>query len=166
MAHCENCDEELRLIDNQINELKLRAKDTRDRYITLLAENLKRDYTLSELKKKLHLEISSTIHKYKTFEPILGKDNVNSLRMINLNKSKDSTFVLTMIRILYDGLDELLKTTSLTGRKGKQKIPPDKVDLIRLIFKERLIDLENSHERFNKVNIHIKNAFLNANKKK
>lgn len=110
-VHCENCDEKLKLIkNNQINELKLKAKETRDRFrnITLLSENLKRDFTLSELKKKLHLENTSSVHKYETLKPILGDDKLNKLRAINMNKSKDSTFILTFIRMLYDGQPELL----------------------------------------------------------
>lgn len=52
MEFYENCDGELKAIDNELENLREKAKNVRNRYITLLAENLKRDHTLNELKKK------------------------------------------------------------------------------------------------------------------
>lgn len=159
MSACEFCAEELKSTDLELEKLKLNAKTARDQYILLLAENLKRDHTINELNKQL--EVNNVAVKFSTFEPILGAEGVNQLENISTNQSKDSTFILTSLRLLFIGESSLITNMSVTGRNNKEKMPPEKLEIIRLLFKARLQDLDESEKRFEKLNIHIKSGISN-----
>lgn len=163
MSACEFCVEELKSIDFELENLKLKAKTARDQYITLLADNLKRDHTINELNKQLEMENVGV--NFSTFEPILGAEGVNQLENISANESKDSTFILTLLRLLFIGESGLFANMSVAGQKGKQKMPPDKYEVIVLLFKARLQGLENSEKRSKKFNVHIKNCIANEKTK-
>lgn len=92
--------------------------------------------------------------KFQTFEPALGSESVSKLEGIATDKSKDSTFILTCLRSLYAG-NSLFTNLSLSGRNEKEKIPSEKLEMIGLLFKTRLLGLENSKERFQKINTYI-----------
>lgn len=162
MAACENCIDELKSLDLEIDKLKSKSKSARDQYITLLAENLKKDHTINELNHQIG--VKNVPLKFQTFEPVLGSESVIKLEGIASDKSKDSTFILTGLRSLYAG-DSSFTNLSLSGRNEKEKIPPDKLEIIGMLFKTRLLGLEDSNERFQMLNKYIKNAIFNGKKK-
>lgn len=59
-VHCVSCEAEINQIEQENNDLREIVKETRDNYITLMAENLKKDHVLRELRKKI-----DAINKYK-----------------------------------------------------------------------------------------------------
>lgn len=160
MSICDgNCQNDLKSVELINEELRKKVKETRDRYINLLAENLKKDYTLTEMKKKIQFEDGSS-KIFSTFEPILGQHGVEQIRLISSDKSKDSSFILNIIRLLFP-LQSLNKL-SVSGRKDTEKLSIEKVEIIRLLFEERLQKDVDFDKRFAKLNVHIKNGILNS----
>lgn len=95
---------------------------------------------------------------------MFGIDGVNKLRDITLDKSKDSNFILTVMRLLYADDENSFKNLTVTGRKGKDGMQQQKLELIEILFRERLHELEKSGNRLRKLNTHIKNSILNQKK--
>lgn len=159
MSSCGCCEKELNSMEIINEELRRKVKETRDRYITLLSENIKKDYTLGELNKKFAIE-GEPKEKFATFEPVLGEGGIEKIRLISNEKSKDSTFILTIIRLLFN--EETLNNLTVSGRKETEKLPIEKMNVITMMFRERLQNSEDFEQRFRKLKIHTKNAIFNS----
>lgn len=163
-SRCVSCEAEINEIENENNDLRKKVKETRDKYIMLLAENLKKDHVLNELRRKIdttNISNTKTVN-FDKFEPLIGKDGAEILNAIGIEKKYDSSFVLAFIRIVYKNEIEILKKTTATGRDGTEKMSTDKKKTIIILFKERLKNFEDGKIRFEKLNLHLKNAFANS----
>lgn len=87
------------------------------------------------------------------------------LRSIRFLNKDDSTFIATCLRILYkEDLKVLKHRTAEMPFDGKTPITPKKKDLIKNIYQERLayVSPDEYSFRYNKFNIHLKNAIHNT----
>lgn len=111
---------------------------------------------------------------FSSFFDHLSEEQLAEIRLVGPSKGEDSTFVLTSVRNLYQGRLETLQMKSITGRskkgESKEMLTPSNVDIIRRLFKERMMNVViegGEEERINrekKVNKYIKDAQANITK--
>lgn len=100
------------------------------------------------------------------------EEQLADIRLVGSKKNEDSKFVSVVVRNLYQGRLDILATKSITGRsrngEKKEILTPENVDVIRRMFKERMVDLEVEEaertEREKKINKFIKDAQVNITK--
>lgn len=163
---CSNYKEKLK-----VNELQLKhAKSLLKESMQLIFE---KDLKLKSLECKLS-EVSLNDERqtfFKNFEKEIGSEDLDQLRKIKLGPQFDSTFVLSLMRILYRSNLSTLRTKSVTGRKfkGENRTPlTPKKKLIESMMTER-IERENKNDaekRIGKIGIHLKSAIWNINNSK
>lgn len=130
------------------------------------------DFLRSQLSKASGQAINFDLI-YENFKENFSANVLAILRSIDHSSSSDSTFILTCVRFLYKNDLDRLKNISVTGRirknEQKEKMSPQKQDLIRAIFDERLdavvSETKERLQRAKKLNHHIKRAIFNANSK-
>lgn len=105
------------------------------------AVNLQKDIQLRK-----HIGKKPAQNDTELFKELLGRgdldlNQINKLRSIPAGKSRDSTFILTLMRFLYPNPDDL-SNKSVTGRQRnnvkKPKLTPQKEKLIKSMLKERI----------------------------
>lgn len=139
--------------------------------------NLKKDLTIENLKMKLESSKKTQI-MFTDFEASFDIDDMKTIRSVQPGPSRDSAFINKNFCALYKGSNRnKLFNRSATGRKhnGKKKecITPEKKEIIRKMFLERLSsEMENCDEqsepeliglekRADKLNRHIRSAISN-----
>lgn len=140
--------------------------------LTKLDEKRKRHEEAVQLKSS-STSVVSISHEQSNFESmrfcefsnVFASEQLAELRSIGISEREDSTFILSLMRMIY--ADELtkLKVKSVSGRttkkdQPKQKFTPEKEKIIRKMYAERLIDVKDNN-RANKLNKLIKNALRN-----
>lgn len=142
-----------------------------------------KDSTINELKKfvnekeKTNSDINNGIDsndkiRFSDFSNLFTASQLLNLRDIVSTKRGDSTFIATTIRMLYDGKLDCLQTKSVSGRstkgKLKEKITPDKMDIIQRIYCERInvVSKDNTEKEARKkqMNKLIKDALVNISR--
>lgn len=164
---CAACEGEINEINRENDELKRKVKESRDKYILLLTENLKRDHVLNEINKKMgKTQIANMeLKNFEKYENLIGNDGVEKLNSIGDEEKNDSTFILTIIRIIYANEIDILMNTTTTGRDGTSKMSEEKKNVVKILFKERLKNSKDEKTRFEKLNRRLKNAFSNVRRK-
>lgn len=114
---------------------------------------------------------------YAEFAGIFNDNQLKALRAIENAVSKDSTFILAILRFLYEDELDKLSNLSLKG-KTKNKLPDEKLNIIKQMFDIRLrialntentADIKDRSSRLNKLltaairNAAISNQKNNAN---
>lgn len=123
-------------IRNQIKALK-------EQYIDKLTKNFQLDYVLGQLESQLKSpETENTPDAQLNdhiFPEFLTDSQLSELRLIGKDKSKDSTFVLSVVRQLYANNLSIVKNKSVCGRKNKKEpMTPEKSNVLKEIFNQRL----------------------------
>lgn len=95
-------------------------------------------------------------HNFEEF----SSEQSAKLRSIGLTTREDSTFVLAVVRALYEERLEVLDKRTVTGRnKQKEKMTPAKLFTIRKTFRQRLSKVADDKEkRAKRLTELIKNA--------
>lgn len=118
---------------------------------------------VSSLPKKIIFENSKA----------LTEDQLCKLRSIDKTQSADSSFILNSVRFFYS--DNLAKLNGKSVRgisRGKptQAMSPDKLDLMKSLYNERISDMnlpvEERVNREKKFNRHVHRAITNINARK
>lgn len=99
---------------------------------------------------------ASLDYNFKEF----SSEQLAKLQSIGLTTREDSTFVLTVVRALYEERLEVLDKRTVSGRnKNKEKMTPEKLSTIRKIFRQRLSKVTDDKEkRLKRLTELIKNA--------
>lgn len=132
---CQNksCQDEILELKNKITEHENEIKEKKDVYRRALIRNFGLDCMIEDLEEQLEKGC------YQQFESQISKATIKLLQSIPLSKSNDCKFVTAVLRDLYAGNIEVLKTTSATGRGAdKLSIPDEKYGNIRKIFDTRM----------------------------
>lgn len=174
-----DCNKKIEQLQNELKELKKtnvellsdnkRLKKLFDQSTKInLHKDLKINNIVSDTQNSLISHGKST---FSLFESTFLLTELQALRSISINRTGDSTFVLTSMRFLYkDNLNLLKSRTSTKPTETKQPITPSKKDIVTKIFRERLLVLglcpSDFNTRFAKLNDHIKTALKNLSKKK
>lgn len=112
----------------------------------------------------------SNLLRFTGFSNIFTSNQLAELRTIGLSAREDSSFVSSVMKFLYAGRLTILKTKSVSGRstkidQPKEKITPEKENVIRKTFAERMIDVNDDKlGREKKLNKFIKDALINIGK--
>lgn len=106
--------------------------------------------------------------RFSDFSNVFTSNQLAELRKIGLSAREDSSFVLAIMKFIYADRLTILKSKSVSGRAAKidqpkEKITPEKENIIRKIFAERMLDI-NDDQRAKKLNKYIKDALGNITK--
>lgn len=175
------------VLENQ--ELKLQLKEAHTKIEQLIKENKKYQNDLVSLKKLYNATCRSYVQKdfkikllekhvsngngtscdkkimYEKHKDSFDEQTMIKLRSVNGTKRSDSTFVLIIMRKLYEH-SSILHTKSACGTyKDKTEISPDKRAIIESLLIERLsieaINEEDANLRYIRLNDLINNAINN-----
>lgn len=131
--------------------------------LTKLHNQTCRAYVKKDLKIKLLEKRSSPKELiFEKHKNVLGEATLIALRKIDGNRRSDSTFILKVMRKLYEN--------DLKDVKGPGEIPPDKKEFLKEILTERLvyenIDEIEADDRVNRLNELLKNAIVSMSRSK
>lgn len=105
--------------------------------------NLKEDLEIKQLAKK---EEEHKVHNpliFNNFENIFEASELTTLRSIPFSSSRDSSFILQVLRFLYkDDLSILNSRTASTKVANKDPISPEKKTILVGLYNERLSSLK------------------------
>lgn len=190
-----NCHEAKKLLEDRCAQAKEKLERIKKANEVCLSVMKKKDDVIEILKSRIQLEKSPQVKpspeksspekrspeflalpppKTILFEncKTLSEDQLSKLRSLDNSKRPDSTFVLNSVRFFYSDNLEKLKGKSVKGiNKGKptQAMSPVKLDLMKLLYKERLLDMHLTTEEMNarekKFNRHVHGAITNINAK-
>lgn len=168
---------------DQINELKVINEQTRnqikalkDQYIEALAKNFQLDYVLAQLESQLkpsdtRADTENTEITENTPDALLNQffteSELEEFQLIGNEVSRDSTFVLAVVRKLYANDLSLVKKKSACGRhKNKESLTPEKSNVLLKLFQRRLKSCQSTDidSRLGKFTKHINSAFSNISK--
>lgn len=151
------CQDRLQKLKDEISLYETKINEAKERYHEVLIINLKKDAVIYKLENSLQ---NSKFCKYVDF---LGDKTIESLRLLSETQEKDSAFILNAMRGLYRENLSVLKKLTYSGR-AKEKMPQDKIDILKNLFIERLDSQSNCIERNANIGKHIKNAIESINK--
>lgn len=131
---------------------------------------MKKDHDIIQLKQRVE-----SIKLSKKFGVIFGSDStiyLSNLRDIPKDKPSDSKFIRTALSVLYENDISTLQNKTLSGRLTtagySQRMTPDKKQLLKELFQERIFNLNlekdektKREQNFNKL---VTNAITNINK--
>lgn len=103
----------------------------------------------------------------QNFSEFFTESQLGEFQSIGNEISKDSTFVLTVVRKLYANDLLSVKKKSTNGRRnGKEPMTPEKLNVLKQLFKQRLTSFDSTEKdsRLGKLTRHINNAFSNISK--
>lgn len=161
---CVQCDIEMQTTQQEINTIEAENKTLREEYYDCLVQNVKKDVEIEELVKKI-----GTRSMYSGFVKKLSAKSMNTLRSFKKTVAHDSKFISTAIRGLYEGRLEILNERNLSGRSKihqKQPVTPEKMNILRGLFMERVKNTTDSAERAENLNQLVKTAIGNINRNK
>lgn len=159
---CE-CQAEIKKLQDEIYSSNQEIACASKQYHETLVLNFKKDLMIRQLKQKLH------DNRFSQFNKNFSASTIDDLKLIDDTPEKDSVFILKTIKDLY--VDDLprLKNKTYSG-KTKEALSPEKVDVIRKIFIERLDAAEknnqNNIKRKFKFPTYVKAAIESINRKK
>lgn len=128
-----------------------------------------KDLTIEKLKREnnqFHLAKKTTVHAliFNKFEQKLEASILKALRSVPTGQRNDSSFVLKLVRHLYEKDFSVLFERS-AGGKNKTAITPTKKNIINEILRERVITEEEeafrAELRINRVDTLINDAIKN-----
>lgn len=159
----ECCVDEINLLKERIEKLKINATALKREYQELLVENLQKDIIIRRFECK---------PKFSSFNNTLTESCLERLNLIGISKREDSRFITIVLEDLYRDEPYTLKNKTLSGRSKKDKkspISPVKLKTVKSIFAERLSyisETEIDDLRRNGVSKLIRNAIDNVNREK
>lgn len=136
--------------------------------------NLQKDVCIKKLSKITPNNSEKPINLFDEFNGHFNDNQLKQLRSVPSGKSRDSSFVLALMRFLYPNASVLCKK-SVTGKKrnkiAKEKLTPQKKTIIIDMLKERIcsekgVDDLSVLQRMKNVNRMIKNAIEKITMKK
>lgn len=151
------CQDHLQKLRDEILDYETKINATKEKYHEVLIVNLKKDAVMYKLEKDLENS------KFMKYGDILGHQTVDSLKLLSNAPPKDSTFILIAMKGLYRNDLSLLKTMTYSGRT-KEKMPQEKIDILKNLFIERLEAESDCVERNANFGKHIKSAIESINK--
>lgn len=136
--------------------------------------NLNKDILISQLSKSNgkktgdNSEVNEKI-AFVNFQHIFNSPELLTLRSIPSNSSRDSSFILQALRILYKENNSILNSRTLSSVcPGKQPISPQKKEILQEIYYERLellgLDAIELNLRRSKLNTYISSSIVNIRK--
>lgn len=152
-GECQNRTQEIR---DEISDYETKIHEAKERYHEVLILNLKKDAVMWQLEKDF------AKLKFSKYRDILGEKSIESLRVISIAPQHDSKFILTAMKGLYRDDLSLLKTTTYSGRT-KEKMPKEKIDILKNLFNERLESQSDFVVRNLNFGKHVKTAIENIN---
>lgn len=161
-THC--CQEKITELQQQLKDITIKVTAEKEKYHQDLVENLKKDLKITDLEKKIELQI------YHQFAPYFSTHTLKLLRQTNELVTFDSKFISIAIKDLYSDNLGILSKKTLSGRAtkcDKEPISPMKKKILENLFAERIHKLEPKEhkERFSNLNKLIRNAIDNVNKR-
>lgn len=153
------CQSEIQSLKAELENLNREISNQTRQYHQVLVSNLKKDLIIRKLK-------TQTENSFEEFVNELSRDTLNDLHSMDKSPEKDSSFILLLMRKLYQNQLHRLKNKTFSGRK-KEPVTPEKVQLIGRVFKKRLDGQESADTRIKNIAKHIKSAIetINFNKK-
>lgn len=183
---CENqsCKEEKSALEEQLALCKVKLEQIKRAQETAESVCEEKDGVIAALKAELVLPPTQNSHQnltiedttkslsFSTFSSVLSEEQISQIRSIGNTTTEDSTFVLHIIRSLYQDNLEKLNNISVTGRAKnakKQPISPNKKKTVHSMFSERLDALDEAKSNLDKrkaqLNQLINRAIANIVKK-
>lgn len=161
MSCCENKISEL---EDELKNLIVKSKSTKQEYLNLLNVNLQKDLEIRKLKRNIEQ------NKFASFETELSKDCLFELRSIGNSQKEDSQFVSVALSTLYKNDVQIIRAKCLSNRSKNPEqsaISPEKRKILDRIFTERLSYISMvEEERKNNLSKLIRNAIDNAIRKR
>lgn len=179
-----SCEKQKNSLKMKIKEIKAKVIEYENMVKTARLVIAEKDEEIDRLQKDVCLGIAlaetviTTVSvqspiEFKSFSAHFDPDQLKHLRAINSDQRSDSTFILNVIKFLYDGRLESIGTKTVCGRimnadKAKIMMTPQTKLIVERIYRERLnllgiTELEQNVRR-NKINKLIKDAFTNITK--
>lgn len=155
----------MRKKDNEIKELKNKIKNYEKVNSELLHDNkslkhiinkctkvnLEKDLKIEQLTTNQRENSANNITIYNSYQHIFSTSELTTLRSVPFTSSKDSTFILQILRLLYkDDLHALNSRTASSKTPDKNPISPEKKDIINGLYNERLSCLKLNAFDFDK----------------
>lgn len=149
---CQDCKKK----DSELEKLKKTFNDLQKVNTGLVKDNKSLKHLLSKCTKvnlEKDLKIEKLTHQreesdvspmiFGKYEDIFEDKELTTLRSIPFTKSKDSSFILQVIRLLYkNNLDALKSRTTASKTADKSPITPEKKAVIKDLYDERLNSLK------------------------
>lgn len=157
-----SCHTEIAQLEQEIYNSEKRIQDAKKKYHELLVLNLKKDIRINELEKNMK--------QYNEFRGAISDKTIGVLSSIDNSKSKDSFFLLTAVKDLYQKDLLKLKQRTYSGQKrttaktSKDPITPEKRNLLKELFRQRMKEIPNSENRMKNFATHVKQAIENINR--
>lgn len=129
------CSGEINSLKKNLEEENIKSKELKQQYHQLLIENLQKDVTIRNLKKKFES------FKYGNFKGILSDSCLDELKLFGDSQREDSSFIRCAIKDLYRENIDSLKQKTLSGRSKddrKTKISPEKMSTLDRLFEQRI----------------------------
>lgn len=94
---------------------------------------------------------------YCEFKNVFTDEAITKLKSLDKLRNKDSVFISTALKDLYRNDMHRLVGTTYSGRT-KEPMTPDKINVLRALFTERLTNVPDSAERMEDLGKHVKTA--------
>lgn len=149
----------------------LQMCEKKDKKIEILNHSLQKRGSPSSVKIITQHNEQTTKEKtlFEEFSDVLTEEQLGTLRSTNKAPRADSNFVLNTIRFFYSENLEILQNKCAKGRAGnKQPISPVKMNRMKMLYEERIIDLDvpeqEKTQRKTKFDRLVHSAIMNVNK--
>lgn len=142
------CNEKIQKLQNEIEELRKSNfellndnKSLKKLFDQLIKVNLQKDIKINNIVSDTKNSLISYGEKvFSKFEETFEQSELKTLRSISINQTSDSTFILTLIRLLYKENPNLLMfRTSSKPTETKIPITPSKKDTVTNMYIQRKI---------------------------
>lgn len=135
--------------------------------------NLQKDLKIESLENQLKKFDKKKAKINEAHRFIFSTNEIKSFQSVGSGSRNDSTFVSRVLIALYKNNTSSLQSKSVRGQKHKNtkknSLTPEKIQLVTEMLKERIMSESDDSaivsDRLSKVNIHLKNAIQNNNKK-
>lgn len=168
-----HCERKITELKHELAQKKIKLQQAEKAYSTCKRICEKKESQIDDINSKLaaqpqlSVQPSKPKHMFVEFSAIFNDPQLSELRSIANNEQNDSSFIFYAVRQLYIGDLKRVKNISLTGRgRGGAKIPmsPQKQDILRKMYKQRLTSVPIDSARHKRINTHIRNAINNIRK--
>lgn len=156
------CHAEITELEKQLFESQKRIQDGKKTYHELLVQNLKKDIQINQLQEKMS--------NFNEFRGAISNNAIDMLNSIDNSDAKDSLFVLTALKDLYQHDLNNLKQKSYSGQKrlnansSKDPITPEKKNVLQELFSHRLKHRPDGQNRMKRLAKYVKQAIETINK--
>lgn len=152
------------VVAKQKNDIKLLKCSLNASNRLCVSKDLKIERLIKE-KKTSQIQKPCEDILYRRFDQKINAAALNELRKVTFGQNYDSSFILKLVRHLYEKDLKVLLTKSCTGSKSKAAITPTKKSIITDIFRERIVSEESEEARIefriNRVGALINDAINN-----